>query len=205
MSEELSAGDRASLVGEQGAVNMAVGGLLLFEDGDGMRHEQVLERVRARLHLVPRYRQRLQSGAGGLANPVWVDDDDFDVGWHVRRAALPAPGGEQALAELVGQEMSRRLDRSRPLWELTVVEGVGGGRIALLAKMHHALVDGVAAVDIATVLLDPSPEPLEIAAPEQPWQPQGYDRRRHLARLAATPVVRAQRLLLDSASRALTP
>ncbi len=205
MSEELAAADRSSLAAEQGPVNMAVGGLLLFDDGDGMRHEQVLERVGARLHLVPRYRQRLQSAAAGLANPVWVDDDDFDLGWHVRRAALPSPGGDAALSELVGQEMSRRLDRSRPLWELTVVEGLPDGRIALLAKMHHALVDGVAAVDIATVLLDPSPEPLDIPIPDGAWQPRGYDRRRHLARLAATPVVRAQKLLLDSASRALSP
>ncbi len=205
MSDELPASDRSSLAAEVGPVNMAVGGLLLFQDGEGMRHERVLERVGARLHLVPRYRQRLQSGAGGLANPVWVDDDGFDLGWHVRRAALPAPGGDAALAELVGLEMSRRLDRSRPLWELTVVEGLGDGRIALLAKMHHALVDGVAAVDIATVLLDPSPEPLDIPAPEEPWRARGYDRRRHLARLAATPVVRAQKLLLDSASRALSP
>ena len=94
MSEELTAADRASLAAEQGPVSMAVGGLLLFEDGEGMRHEQVLERVDARLHLVPRYRQRLQSSAAGLANPVWIDDDDFDLGWHVRRAALPAPGGD---------------------------------------------------------------------------------------------------------------
>ena len=204
MSEELTAADRASLAAEQGPVSMAVGGLLLFEDGDGMRHEHVLERVEARLHLVPRYRQRLQSSAAGLANPVWIDDDDFDLGWHVRRAALPATG-DAALAEFVGQQMSRRLDRSRPLWELTVIEGVGDGRIALLAKMHHALVDGVAAVDIGTVLLDPSPEPLDIPAPDEPWQPRGYDRRSHLARLAATPIVRAQKLLLDSAARALAP
>ena len=203
MSEPLSPADRSSLAAEHGPVNMAVGGLLLFADGEGMRHEHVLERVGARLHLVPRYRQRLQSGAGGLANPVWVDDHGFDLGWHVRRGALPAPGGDAALATFVGQEMSRRLDRSRPLWELTVIEGLGDGRIALLAKMHHALVDGVAAVDIGTVLLDPSPEPLEIPGPDEPWEPRDYDRTRHLARIAATPVVRAQKLLLDSASRAL--
>jgi WS/DGAT/MGAT family acyltransferase len=205
MSEELTAADRASLAAEQGPVSMAVGGLLLFADGEGMRHEHVLGRVGARLHLVPRYRQRLQSSAAGLANPVWIDDDDFDLGWHVRRAMLPAPGGDAALAQFVGQAMSRRLDRSRPLWELTVIEGVGDGRIALLAKMHHALVDGVAAVDIGTVLLDPSPEPLDIPPPDEPWRPRGYDRRSHLARLAATPIVRAQKLLLDSATRALSP
>jgi diacylglycerol O-acyltransferase / wax synthase len=205
MAEVLSPADRSSLAAEQGSVNMAVGGLLLFEDGDGMRYDSVLERVQQRLHLVPRYRQRLQSSAVGLANPVWIDDDGFDLTWHVRRATLDAPGSEQDLADFVGQQMSRRLDRSRPLWELTVIAGLHDGRVALLAKMHHALVDGVAAVDIGTVLLDPSPEPLDIQAPEEPWAAEAYDRTRHLARLAATPIVRAQKLLLDSATRALAP
>jgi WS/DGAT/MGAT family acyltransferase len=203
--EDLSPADRSSLAAEQGTVNMAVGGLLLFEDGPGLRYDAVLERVEARLHLIPRYRQRLRSSAAGLANPVWIDDDGFDLGWHVRRAVLPEPGGEEQLAELVGRELSRRLDRSRPLWELTVIAGLEGGRAALLAKMHHALVDGVAAVDIGTVLLDPSPQPLEIPAPEEPWAPRAYERTRHLTRLAATPIVRAQKLVLDSATRALSP
>jgi WS/DGAT/MGAT family acyltransferase len=203
--EDLSPADRSSLAAEQGTVNMAVGGLLIFEDGPGLRHDAVMERVEGRLHLVPRYRQRLRSAAAGLANPVWIDDDGFDLGWHVRRHVLPAPGGDEQLAEFAGRELSRRLDRSRPLWELTVIEGLDGGRAALLAKMHHALVDGVAAVDIGTVLLDPSPEPLEIPAPDEPWAPRSYERKRHLTRLAATPIVRAQKLLLDSATRALSP
>ena len=205
MSETLSPADRSSLAAEIGTVNMAVGGLLVFEDGPGLEYDAVLARVAGRLHLVPRYRQRLHSTAAGFANPVWVDDDGFDLGWHVRRATLPAPGGDDGLAALVGREMSRRLDRSRPLWELTVIDGLAGGRRALLAKMHHALVDGVAAVDIGTVLLDPSPEPLDIPPPDEPWEPRAHDRTRHLARLAATPVVRAQKLLLDSATRALQP
>ena len=166
----------------------------------------MLARVADRLHLVPRYRQRLHSTAAGLANPVWVDDDGLRP--RLARAAarrLPAPGGDDELAALVGREMSRRLDRSRPLWELTVIDGLAGGRRALLAKMHHALVDGVAAVDIGTVLLDPTPDPLDIPAPDEPWEPRAHDPTRHLARLAATPVVRAQKLLLDSATRALQP
>jgi WS/DGAT/MGAT family acyltransferase len=205
VAETLSPADRSSLAAEIGTVNMAVGGLLVFEGAAGLDYDAVLARVEARLHLVPRYRQRLHSTAAGIANPVWVDDDGFDLGWHVRRATLPAPGGDAELAELVGRAMSRRLDRSRPLWELTVVDGLAGGRRALLAKMHHALVDGVAAVDIGTVLLDPTPDPIAIPAPDEPWEPRGHDRARHLARLAATPVVRAQKLLLDSATRALQP
>jgi diacylglycerol O-acyltransferase len=205
MAEALSPADRSSLAAEIGSVNMAVGGLLLFEDGPGMQYERVVERVEDRLHLVPRYRQRLHSTAAGFANPVWIDDDAFDIGWHVRRAALPVPGGKAELAELVGHEMSRRLDRSRPLWELTVIDGIFGGRAGLLAKMHHALVDGVAAIDIGTVLLDPTAEPLVIPPPDEPWEPRSYDLTRHLARMAATPVVRGQKLLLDSATRALQP
>jgi WS/DGAT/MGAT family acyltransferase len=204
MAEPLSPADRSSLAAEQGPVNMAVAGVLIFEGGPGMRQERVLERLESRLHLIPRYRQRLQQPAPGVTNPVWVDDGQFDLGWHVRRASLPAPGTDDQLAALVGQEMSRKLDRSRPLWELTVIEGLTRGRFALVPKMHHALVDGVAAVDVGTVLLDPGPEPMDIPPPDGPWEPRPYDRRRHLARLSMTPAVRAQRWMMDSATRALS-
>jgi diacylglycerol O-acyltransferase / wax synthase len=203
MAEPLSPADRSSLAAEQGPVNMTVGGVLLFEEGDGLRHDRVVERLAGRLHLIPRYRQRLAQPAPGVTNPVWVDDDAFDLEWHVRYARLPGAGGEEELARFVGHEMSRRLDRTRPLWELAVVEGIDGGRSALVPRMHHALVDGVAAVDVGTVLLDPAPEPLQPPAPEGPWAPRPYDRTRHLARMSLTPAVRAQRLLLDSATRAL--
>src|SRR5688572_501152 len=98
MAESLSAADRSSLAAEIGTVNMAVGGLLVFEDGAGLEYDAVLARVADRLHLVPRYRQRLHATAAGLANPVWIDDDGFDLAWHVRPAALPAPGDDDALA-----------------------------------------------------------------------------------------------------------
>jgi WS/DGAT/MGAT family acyltransferase len=203
VAEELSPSDRASLAAERGPVNMAVAAALVFDGGPGLSHAAVVERLRSRLHLIPRYRQKLAEGLpGGLTQPVWVDDGDFDVEWHVRHATLPEPGGDEELAAYVGRELSRRLDRSRPLWELHVVDGLASGRVALVPKMHHALVDGVAAVDVGTVLLDPSAEPLEISAPDD-WSPAPYDRRRHLARLAATPFVRAQRLTLDTARRAL--
>ncbi len=203
MAEPLSPSDRASLAAERGPVNMAVAAALVFDGGPGVAPAAVLERLRERLHLIPRYRQRLEEGLpGGLTQPVWVDDRDFDLEWHVRQTTLPAPGGHAELGAFVGRELSRRLDRSRPLWELHVVDGLAGGRVALVPKMHHALVDGVAAVDVGTVLLDPTPEPMEVEGPGE-WEPRPYDRRRHLARLAATPFVRAQRLTLETARRAL--
>ncbi|MCW3041517.1 MAG: wax ester/triacylglycerol synthase family O-acyltransferase, partial [Solirubrobacterales bacterium] len=119
----------------------------------------------------------------------------------------PTSGSSPAeqLAGVVGAEMSRRLDRSRPLWELTVIEGLPHGRVALLSKMHHALVDGMAAVDIGTVLLDPTPEPLDIPPPDEPWKPEAYDRRRHLAKLGLAPAFQARKLVFDSLDRARDP
>jgi len=204
MAEELSPSDRSSLAAERGPVNMAVGAALIFERGPGVEYRAVVERLRSRMHLIPRYRQRLEGGLpGGLTQPVWVDDHDFDAEWHVRHATLPAPGGDEELAGFVGREFSRKLDRSRPLWELFVVDGLADDRVALVPKMHHALVDGVAAIDVGTVLLDPTEESIDIEAPEGEWEPRPYERRKHMTRLAATPFLRAQKLMLDTATRAL--
>jgi diacylglycerol O-acyltransferase len=203
VAEALSPSDRSSLAAERGPVNMAVGAVLVFESGRGLDYDAVAERLRTRLHLIPRYRQRLASPVPGVAQPEWVDDEHFDLRWHVRHVALPPPGGDAELAAFVGSEFSRKLDRDRPLWELNVVEGLARRRVALVPRMHHALVDGIGAIDVGTVLLDPSPEPIDIPPPEGPWEPQAYDRRRHLARLAETPFVRAQKIVLDTATRAL--
>jgi diacylglycerol O-acyltransferase / wax synthase len=143
---------------------MHVGGVLVF-DGPVAR-EEVVRRLRERIHLIPRYAMRLDEAPLGIANPVWVNDRQFDPDRHIRRVALPAPGGREQMEELVGDLMSDRLDRSRPLWQLHVVEGLAGGRTGLVARMHHALVDGIAAVDVSTVILDPTPEPLAISAPD---------------------------------------
>ena len=116
---------------------------------------------------------------------------------------LPEPGGDAELADLVGRAMSQRLDRRRPLWELHVISGLAGGRTALLPKMHHALVDGLAAIDVGTVLLDPSPESLVIEPPEDEWKPERFDTRRQLTRLASMPFMRAQKLMVESTVRAL--
>ncbi|HEX6712335.1 MAG TPA: wax ester/triacylglycerol synthase family O-acyltransferase [Thermoleophilaceae bacterium] len=164
MSEPLSPSDVSAIQAERGPVHMHVGGVLVF-DGEIAR-EEIVRRLRERIHLIPHYAMRLDEAPLGIANPVWVEDEHFDPDRHVRRVALPAPGGREQLEELVGDLMSDRLDRSRPLWQLHVVEGLAGGRTGLVARMHHALVDGIAAVDVSTVVLDPTPDALEIAAPD---------------------------------------
>ena len=199
MSEPLSAADRSSLQAERGPVNMAVAGALVFEGGAACSEDAIAERIASRLHFVPRYRQRIAEAPFGIAGEQWVDDDQFDVRWHLRHARVE---GRAGLADYIAREMSRKLDRSRPLWELHVVEGLEDGRTAVIPKMHHALVDGLAAVGIGMVLLDPTPEPLPIEPPAEDWQPRTVDRRKQLTRLAAMPLVRAQKLMVDSTIRA---
>lgn len=178
---------------------MHVGGVLVFDGA--VQRDEIVARLRERIHLIPRYAMRLDEAPLGIANPVWVQDTSFDPDRHVRRVALPAPGGRAELGELVGDLMSDRLDRSRPLWQLHVVEGLADGRTALVARMHHALVDGIAAVDVSTVVLDPTPEPLAI----EPPTPAGAESSRveALARTTAARLHVPRKLARDMASRAL--
>lgn len=178
---------------------MHVGGVLVF-DGHVSR-EEIAARLRERIHLIPHYAMRLDEAPLGIANPVWRDDEDFDPDRHVRRVALPAPGGDAELCELVGELMSDRLDRTRPLWQIHVVEGLAGGRTAVVARMHHALVDGVAAVDVSTVILDPTPDPLELEAPAAA-DPRG-NRLEALARLTGARMHVPRQLARQMALRAL--
>src|SRR5436309_934720 len=150
---------------------MHVAGCSVFA-GAPPAYEELLAAIEHRLDLVPRYRQRLAFVPFNQGRPVWVDDPHFKVQYHVRHTALPRPGGEAELKRLAGRVFSQALDRTRPLWELWLVEGLAGGRFAVLSKTHHALVDGVSGVDIATVLFDTSPEPLPVAAPEHEWVPR---------------------------------
>jgi len=140
--------------------------------GPAPAYGELLEAIGSRLHLVPRYRQRLAFVPLGQGRPVWVDDPHFNLTYHIRHTALPRPGGEHELRRLVGRVFSQALDRDRPMWELWLVEGLADERFALLSKTHHALVDGVSGVDIATVLFDTSPDPLPVAPPEQEWVPR---------------------------------
>src|SRR5690349_20211870 len=185
---------------------MAAGGLLVFAPEPRLTRAMVIERIGERIHLVPRLRQRLgQPPLGLLANPTWVDDAGFDLEWHVRQASLPAPGSDAELGALVGREISHRLDRSRPLWEATLIEGLEGGRRGLLMKVHHALVDGMAAIGMAALVLDPSETPLEIPPPEDEWEPRRYDLRDRVALIAARPLALGPKLMVDGLQRTLNP
>ncbi|HEX2551691.1 MAG TPA: wax ester/triacylglycerol synthase domain-containing protein, partial [Nocardioidaceae bacterium] len=144
MADRLSALDVSFLYMEEPTTPMHVGGLLVFEPPpDGFDYDRLVKLIEDRIGLVPRYRQKIRWVPGHLANPIWVDDADFDITFHVRRSALPRPGSDEQLHELVSRLMSRRLDRNRPLWEMYLVEGLEGGRIAIISKTHHALVDGI--------------------------------------------------------------
>lgn len=204
MAEPLSSADRSSLAAERGSINMSVAGLLVLDADPELTLTGLRERVAERIHLVPRLRQRLAEPAMGLAQPVWVDDETFDLDWHVRRLTVASPGDRKQLAALVGQEMSDRLDRSRALWRMWIVEGVeGGGRTAVLFKLHHSIADGLAALAAGAIILDPTPEPMLVPPPDEDWSPRGYDVRSHLLTMATGSIARAQKLMLEGAARAL--
>jgi len=171
MTDRLNQMDVSFLYLEEPTTPMHVGGIaVLQQPPDGFDHERLIAIIEERMGLVPRFRQKVKWVPGHLANPVWVDDGAFDVGFHVRRSALPQPGSDAQLRELVGHLMSRRLDRSRPLWEMHLVEGLSDGRIAVITKTHHAMVDGISAIDIGQVILDLTPEPRE--TPKGSWLPE---------------------------------
>jgi len=157
--DRLSSLDASFLYLEEATTAMHVGSVMVFQPPhDGFDYDRLVSLVSTRIAYVPRYRQRVREIPGHLANPVWVDDEDFDVTYHVRRSALPRPGSDEQLEELVARIQPRPLDRQRPLWEVYMVEGLAEGRFAIVTKSHQALVDGINAVDIAQVILDPDPD-----------------------------------------------
>jgi diacylglycerol O-acyltransferase / wax synthase len=167
-SDRLSGLDSSFLHLEGDATHMHVGACAVFE-GPPPSYDELADAITSRLHLVPRYRQRLAFVPMEQGRPVWVDDPHFNVRFHIRHTALPRPGEEDELKRLAGRVFSQSLDRSKPLWELWLVEGLADGRFALISKTHHALVDGVSGVDIATVLFDASPDPVPVAPPDHEW------------------------------------
>jgi diacylglycerol O-acyltransferase / wax synthase len=169
MSDRLTALDATFLHLERSGAHMHVAGILVF-DGEVPAYDDLVEAIEARMHLVPRYRQKLAHVPLGQGRPVWVDDPHFNARYHLRHSALPEPGSDEQLKNLAGRLFALPLDRTKPLWELNLVEGLEGGRFALISKTHHALVDGVSGVDITSVLFDATPEPAPIE--QRSWVPQ---------------------------------
>ncbi len=167
--DRLSSVDVSFLTNESSASHMHVGGILIFE-GPPPSYDDLLEHVESRLHLVPRFRQKLAYPPVQAGRPFWIDDPTFNLEYHLRHSALPSPGSEDQLRRMAGRVFSQQLDRSKPLWELWLVQGLTRKRFALITKTHHALVDGVSGVDIATVLFDLKPVP-EPAEPDRDWVP----------------------------------
>jgi diacylglycerol O-acyltransferase / wax synthase len=196
--DRLSSIDASFLTNESSSAHMHVGAILIFE-GPPPNYEDFLAHVDSRLHLVPRFRQKLAFPPVETGRPFWVDDPNFNLAYHVRHSALPAPGSEEQLRNIGGRLFSQALDRSKPLWELWLVQGLERNRFALITKTHHALVDGISGIDIATVLFDtkPVPDPIE---PDRDWVPRPTP---SSAELAARGVVAAAETPFKLAHRAL--
>jgi diacylglycerol O-acyltransferase len=153
---------------ERAGAHMHVASTIIFE-GSAPTHREFRDHIASRLHLVPRFRQKLRFVPFDQGRPVWVDDPYLNLDYHVRQTALPAPGSEEQLRNLAARVFSQQLDRSKPLWELWLVEGLHDGRFAIVGKSHHALVDGISGVDITTVLFDLDREPQGTPATPPPW------------------------------------
>jgi diacylglycerol O-acyltransferase len=172
--ERLSALDASFLYLEKPNVHMHVAGLGILDPStrsDGRFTEADLARlITERIHLVPRFRQKVAAPPFGAGRPVWVDDQDFDLSFHLRRTALPSPGGRRELAEFIQRVHSRPLDRTKPLWEMYLIEGLEDGYVAVLSKSHHAMIDGMGGMDLASVMFDFTPEPQRMRP--QTWKPK---------------------------------
>jgi diacylglycerol O-acyltransferase / wax synthase len=174
--EPLSARDAWFLYAERPSTPLDLGTVYVFEGGSrvpgGRGALGIEDTIKERIHLVPRYRQRIHRVPMNIAHPVWVDDPNFDLGAHVRREVLPPPGDGADLRRLVMRILSRPLDMRRPLWEMTVVTGLRGDRVVIVNRAHHAMLDGVSTVDILTLLLDATPESYTPEPPAEQWKPR---------------------------------
>jgi WS/DGAT/MGAT family acyltransferase len=174
MSDRLTSLDASFLYLEESTTSMHVGSVMVFQPPrEGFDYDQLVRIIESRIGAIPRFRQKVLDVPGRIANPVWVDDEAFDMGYHVRRAGLPRPGSDRQLQDFVARVQPRKLDRTRPLWEVYLVEGLHDGRFAIVTKTHHALIDGVNALDIAHVIVDAvKGEDLDdLVAPWEPSRP----------------------------------
>ncbi len=204
--QRLSPQDAAFLHVEDAVSNMSIGAVAILE-GPPPGYEALARMVQAHLRSVPRYRQRVHFVPLALGRPVWVDDPHFNLGYHLRHTALPQPGGDRELRELVGRVMSQQLDRGRPLWEMWIVEGLGEGRWAVITKVHHCMVDGVSGMELLSVILDAERD--SALAPPDGWRPERQPTGAELAidalaRRAVSPYeqLRATRQVAGSPARA---
>ncbi len=204
--DRLTALDRGFLDIEESNLHMHVGSVAIFDSGDlktpdgGIDIERLRSYVAARLHRVPRYRQRI-AYTPIEHHPIWVDDPHFNVNYHVRHTALPRPGDERQLKRLAGRLRSQQLDRGKPLWELWVVEGLQGDRFALASKVHHCMIDGISGAEILQQLFTPHPQ-LEAPDPK-PYQPRASPSTTALLRSATSQGLSAPKSLMRAASRAV--
>jgi diacylglycerol O-acyltransferase / wax synthase len=201
--DRLTAIDASFLHQEGPDSHMHVGGLTIIE-GPPPPIDDLLEQIRERLHLVPRYRQKLAHTAIDSGRPVWVDDPSFNPEYHVRHTALPSPGEPRQLRELTARIFSQALDRSKPLWEMWLIEGLKDGRFALISKNHHALIDGISGIDLATVLFDLSPEPPPIKHSGRAWKPHPEPSTADLIAVGARGAIRAAAEVVGGALDALS-
>lgn len=164
----MSGVDAAFLYGETASWHMHVSAVMILEPGpDGFCVDELADRIARRLHRAPQFRWRLVEVPFGLDRPGWIEDPDFDIDRHIRRIAVPPPGRPVQLGNLIGELVAIKLDRRKPLWEFWVIEGLEDGNVALLAKIHHSIIDGVSGSELASVLLDVEPNPAEAPEPDE--------------------------------------
>jgi diacylglycerol O-acyltransferase / wax synthase len=204
--ERLGPQDASFLYLEKPAVHQHVGGVAILDPatapGGRLTYPDLVRVISSRLHLAPRFRQRVLFPPIAAARPVWVDDVNFDIAFHMRRAALPSPGGHRELVDHIQRVISRPLDRSKPLWELYLIDGMEHGLAAILTKVHHSMVDGLAAIDLASAVYDFAPEPQILDPP--PWEPEPEPTRVDLLLDAITEgIAHPTRGLADLMQRAL--
>ena len=201
MSERMSSADAAFLARESRTAPQHVGQLAIFaEPPAGFGYDRLVQLLEERISLAPRYRQKLRMVPGHLGNPLWVDDPRFDISYHVRRSALPRPGGDAALLEFGARIQARLLDRSRPLWEVYLVEGLSDGGVAIVTKTHQAIVSERDGIDLMQVVLDDSPAPRRTVEPI--WMPDAEPRPAALVRDAVLDFARRPVALTDTVNAA---
>jgi diacylglycerol O-acyltransferase / wax synthase len=202
--ERLTAIDASFLHQEGPTSHMHVGAVMILE-GPPPPFDEFLDSLRGRLHLVPRYRQKLSFPPIESGRPLWVDDPTFNLEYHVRQTALPAPGSEEQLKRLAARIFSQQLDRSKALWELWLVEGLADNRFAIISKTHHAVIDGISGVDIGQVIFDLTPVPTEIEHETgEPWEPRREPTPAELVATGALGMARTGAGLAARAIQALT-